>query len=221
MRQAIQTKGRYNSLLSNSLGHSLKILLITLLAFAQSITYAQELEITTYTANDGLSQNSVKGIIADKNGRLWIATAQGINTFDGSEFVNFVSRQPNYLGMINQSVEKLAMDSKGNIWLAENNGAISKNRLKIDFTIRQVFYKSWWFISLSFIAFAGGIIFYLQRRNKQKRQLLEPELRSNRKLTSEKSRISRELHDNAVSIATTLVAILTAKQIIRQSLKTM
>ena len=123
--------------------------------------------------------------------------------------------------MINQSVEKLAMDSKGNIWLAENNGAISKNRLKIDFTIRQVFYKSWWFISLCFIVFAGGVIFYLQRRNKQKRQLLEPELRSNRKLTSEKSRISRELHDNAVSIATTLVAILTAKQIIRQSLKTM
>ena len=108
--------------------------------------------------------------------------------------------------MINQSVEKLAMDSKGNIWLAENNGAISKNRLKIDFTIRQVFYKSWWFISLSFIAFAGGIIFYLQRRNKQKRQLLEPELRSNRKLTSEKSRLSRELHDNVGSIATTLVA---------------
>ena len=57
-----------------------------------------------------------------------------------------------------------------------------------------------------FIVFAGGVIFYLQRRNKQKRQLLELELASNRKLTSEKSRLSRELHDNVGSIATTLVA---------------
>jgi ligand-binding sensor domain-containing protein len=96
--------------------------------------YAQELEITTYTANEGLSQNSVKDVIEDKNGRLWIATAQGVNTFDGSEFVNYVSGQPNSLGMINQSVEKLAVDSKGNIWLAGNNGIEKYNPRSFKFS---------------------------------------------------------------------------------------
>ncbi|WP_223151277.1 sensor histidine kinase [Chitinophaga varians] len=44
-----------------------------------------------FTDEDGLPQNSIKGIVADKNGFLWLATENGLTRFDGSYFFNFSS----------------------------------------------------------------------------------------------------------------------------------
>ncbi|MEF9478776.1 hypothetical protein OWR28_14625 [Chryseobacterium sp. 1B4] len=40
-----------------------------------------------YTTENGLPQNSIKDMITDKYGFLWIATENGITRFDGSQFV--------------------------------------------------------------------------------------------------------------------------------------
>jgi signal transduction histidine kinase len=42
-----------------------------------------------FTDEDGLPQNSVKGIVPDENGFLWLATENGLTRFDGSYFLNF------------------------------------------------------------------------------------------------------------------------------------
>lgn len=42
-----------------------------------------------FTDEDGLPQNSIKGIVADGNGFLWLATENGLTRFDGSYFFNF------------------------------------------------------------------------------------------------------------------------------------
>jgi len=44
-----------------------------------------------FTDEDGLPQNSVKGIVPDKNGFLWLATENGLTRFDGNYFLNFNS----------------------------------------------------------------------------------------------------------------------------------
>ncbi|NLR59552.1 hypothetical protein HGH93_15670 [Chitinophaga polysaccharea] len=44
-----------------------------------------------FTDEDGLPQNSVKGIVPDKNGFLWLATENGLTRFDGNYFFNFSS----------------------------------------------------------------------------------------------------------------------------------
>ncbi|NLR81215.1 sensor histidine kinase [Chitinophaga eiseniae] len=44
-----------------------------------------------FTDEDGLPQNSVKGIVPDKNGFLWLATENGLSRFDGNYFFNFGS----------------------------------------------------------------------------------------------------------------------------------
>lgn len=50
-----------------------------------SVHYA----VRHFTDEDGLPQNSVKGITADKNGFLWLATENGLTRFDGNYFFNF------------------------------------------------------------------------------------------------------------------------------------
>ncbi len=42
--------------------------------------------VTQYTSKDGLPQNSIRGIVFDKNGFLWAATEGGIARFDGRRF---------------------------------------------------------------------------------------------------------------------------------------
>lgn len=47
--------------------------------------------IKRFTDEDGLPQNSIKGIVPDKNGFLWLATENGLTRFDGNYFLNFNS----------------------------------------------------------------------------------------------------------------------------------
>ncbi|MBC9932751.1 sensor histidine kinase [Chitinophaga qingshengii] len=47
--------------------------------------------IRHFTDEDGLPQNSIKGIVPDKNGFLWLATENGLARFDGNYFLNFSS----------------------------------------------------------------------------------------------------------------------------------
>src|SRR4051812_42151320 len=69
--------------------------LIVLLLF-MSIYYvsAQQLlesDFDHYTKKDGLSHNIVTGLAQDTLGYLWIATAYGLNRYNGSHFVQFHS----------------------------------------------------------------------------------------------------------------------------------
>jgi signal transduction histidine kinase len=56
--------------------------------------YGQVLGIQQYsrrhfTDEDGLPQNSVKSIMQDENGFIWLSTEDGLERFDGSKFVRF------------------------------------------------------------------------------------------------------------------------------------
>ncbi len=53
---------------------------------AQQLTHRP---VQNYSVNDGLSQSSVWAVAEDQQGVLWIATADGLNRFDGSAFTVF------------------------------------------------------------------------------------------------------------------------------------
>jgi signal transduction histidine kinase len=60
--------------------------LFLLLAGEVSGQKATDFSITHYNNDNGLPQNSIKGIDMDKNGFLWIATESGLLRFDGRQF---------------------------------------------------------------------------------------------------------------------------------------
>src|SRR6266536_2114696 len=54
------------------------------------IAYSQSsLLFNHYTVEQGLSDNIATDIIQDDNGFTWVATANGLNRFDGVQFKNF------------------------------------------------------------------------------------------------------------------------------------
>ena len=54
-----------------------------------------EKDFTRYTKLDGLSHNSITGIVQDSLGYIWISTKKGLNRFDGRSFSNFFKRSEN------------------------------------------------------------------------------------------------------------------------------
>ena len=71
---------------------------------------------TQYSAEDGLTDNSVDQILEDSKGNIWFATRfGGLSRFDGERFVNFTQRD----GIIgNDEVCVIYEDKEGNIWFS-------------------------------------------------------------------------------------------------------
>ena len=73
--------------------------------------------IKHYSLKDGLSQVSSNDLIRDKNGFVWIATQDGLNRFDGSEFIHFKNSTTDSLSISGNLINKLCEDTEGRIWV--------------------------------------------------------------------------------------------------------
>jgi len=69
---------------------------------------------------NGLSQNSVTCILKDRDGFLWFGTYNGLNRYDGYNFIVYKSAPEGPLS--NNVIRSLLEDDKGNIWIATENG---------------------------------------------------------------------------------------------------
>ncbi|MDE5417372.1 ATP-binding protein [Labilibaculum sp. DW002] len=84
--------------------------------------HCDELRFEHYSNERGLSHNSVRSILQDKNGFLWFGTFGGVNRFDGVDFKAFTSDiyNPNYLQ--DDDITQLVADDSENIWIGTSNG---------------------------------------------------------------------------------------------------
>ncbi|MGE5108779.1 MAG: histidine kinase [Sphingobacteriales bacterium] len=85
-------------------------LLVLITVASSNLLMAQEINennFTQYTSEQGLSHNMITGIAQDSIGYIWIATASGLNRFDGSNFVQFHSSNDS-LSLPEESIRGLA-----------------------------------------------------------------------------------------------------------------
>lgn len=75
----------------------------------------------SYTKKDGLAHNAVRDIYRDKEGRLWIATMNGLSCFKEGKFTNYYVKNVEKNSQVNR-FRKLCMDSGGNLWLGSYAG---------------------------------------------------------------------------------------------------
>ncbi len=98
----------------------------------ESITFAQidfqppKPIFYQYGINQGLSQQIIRSICQDTTGFLWIATEDGLNRFDGYEFVNYYTdiNDPNSLP--DNFIYSLVAASDGGLWIGTNSRGVAK-----------------------------------------------------------------------------------------------
>lgn len=83
---------------------------------------------------DGLSQISVIKILQDSKGFMWFATRNGLNCYDGSEFIVYKHVPEDSLSLCDNNITSLAEDRNRNLWIGTARGLnkldLKTNRIK-------------------------------------------------------------------------------------------
>src|SRR6185436_1537565 len=87
-----------------------------------------------FTTDNGLSHESIIGIVKDKDGFIWLGTANGLNRFDGVSFKVFQNNPATDQSIPGNYIAGITLDKKGFLWVATNSGLcrIDTRTLKID-----------------------------------------------------------------------------------------
>lgn len=85
--------------------------------FATFLLQAQPLcDIETYSYEDGFSHNNITQILQDNRGLMWIASWNGLYSFDGYTFTNYRPQPGDGTTMNNARINTMKESSSGNIW---------------------------------------------------------------------------------------------------------
>ena len=95
----------------------MKYLVFSILFILLTITTsAFEIQHTTsYTDRNGLTQNTVRCIMQDSNGFMWMGTVNGLNRFNGKEFVEIKLRT--HSSISDNRIRSIIEDKNGFIWI--------------------------------------------------------------------------------------------------------
>lgn len=85
------------------------------------------------TTRDGLSNNSVKALLRDSRGFLWIGTEFGLNRYDGIGFKIFLANPGVVNKLPSNNIQGLSEDGSGNIWINMGYSYAVYNREKENF----------------------------------------------------------------------------------------
>ena len=70
----------------------------------------------------GLSNNSVRAIHKDATGFMWFGTADGLNRFDGHDFVSFFRDPSDATSLWSNNIRAIDEDSEGVLWIGTTAG---------------------------------------------------------------------------------------------------
>ncbi|MCF6365417.1 MAG: SpoIIE family protein phosphatase [Bacteroidales bacterium] len=93
-----------------------------LFLFNNSSAQIDQISVQHYSINDGLSQNFTNSIFQDKFGYIWIATQDGLNRFDGYEFITFRQDPNDENSLSNNYVIDIEGSKDTILWVVTNEG---------------------------------------------------------------------------------------------------
>ena len=101
--------------------------------YAQETIYKNTL---IYSQKQGLSSPNIHKIVQDKYGFIWVATQDGLNRFEGSQFIKYNYGQRPNRQLFSPDIRDLVLDNKaGLLWVICNQGGINAIDLATGSTI--------------------------------------------------------------------------------------
>jgi len=83
---------------------------------------AQTLLNDHFGPEQGLSQNSIRCLLQDKKGKMWIGTNDGLNHFDGYDFVHVKNEPFNPYSLSSDIINCIFQDKYDRIWVGTEHG---------------------------------------------------------------------------------------------------
>ncbi|MEP3390337.1 MAG: two-component regulator propeller domain-containing protein [Reichenbachiella sp.] len=107
-----------------------RLVISTLLILSIFYAQSQSIKFEHYNDKDGLSHNSIRHIVQDNQGFIWLGTFHGLNRFDGFQFQNYLSYDQGNNTIHNDDITALTLDSATNsLWIGTRKGL---SHLQID-----------------------------------------------------------------------------------------
>lgn len=100
-------------------------LLFHTLTLAQSKIHFDKLDI-----EDGLSNSYISNVYEDYNGFIWVSTQDGVNRFDGHEFITLRNSPININSVSANWIMNTTQDAEGNFWFGTYGEGFNKLDLK-------------------------------------------------------------------------------------------
>lgn len=118
----------------------IKIILFVFVAVFHSSLFGQielkenqALKFKHYSLTEGLSQSSVICVLQDSAGFLWFGTRDGLNKFNGHNFITYRHTSQNENSLSNSFIRSLFEDDNGTLWVGTMNGLNKYNAVTDDF----------------------------------------------------------------------------------------
>jgi ligand-binding sensor domain-containing protein/signal transduction histidine kinase len=101
-------------------------------------TQPKEVRFEHLTIDEGLSENSVMCIYQDSKGFLWFGTGDGLNRYDGYEFVIYKNDIDDSTSIGSNYIVTIYEDIKGTLWFGTWGGGLNKYNFETETFTRYV-----------------------------------------------------------------------------------
>ena len=110
-------------------------LVVFILNFTDSFTQVKNTRLGHLSIEQGLSQSTVQCIAQDSSGFLWFGTQDGLNKYNGYNFVVYTPIPDDFSSISNNYIICLYVDKSGQMWVGTDNGLNKYNSLTDNFIV--------------------------------------------------------------------------------------
>jgi signal transduction histidine kinase/ligand-binding sensor domain-containing protein/CheY-like chemotaxis protein len=101
-----------------------------MLSVVTGVSQYNELHFSRLTTEDGLSSSWIRCIYQDKHGFIWFGSVDGLNRYDGKEFVIYRPDEKDRYSLISEAINYISEKEEGELWICTEQGVNILNQKK-------------------------------------------------------------------------------------------